>query len=399
MKVLPLRVVLVLLALMSSVVLIAQNPISIQRLGTTASGVAVTTTLPVTVASLPLPSGASTSALQSTINTTLGSPFQAGGSIGNTTFTVTQGTGTNLHIVCDSGCSSSTAPADEAAFTAGTTPFGIAGGFFQTTATNNALTNGQMGAWQFTANRAGFVNLRTAAGVETGVAAAPLQVSLANTAANATAIKVDGSAVTQPVSIASGGVASGAYASGSISDGADVTQGAKADAKSTATDTTAITVMSVLKEISFMEQTPASRAVTNAGTFAAQVTSVSPTAASGDAVLSCNILSAASTNSTSCKGSAGNVFGYELFNTTTTVYYLRLYNSSSAPTCSSATGFIRSIPIPPAAAAGQVGGAIKAIGTFGVQFGTGIGYCLTGGSSSTDNTNAATGVFGEIDYK
>ncbi len=55
-----------------------------------------------------------------------------------------------------------------------------------------------------------------------------------------------------------------------IADGADVTQGAKADAKSTATDTTPVSIMSVLKEISFMEQNPASRAVTNAGTFAVQ---------------------------------------------------------------------------------------------------------------------------------
>lgn len=37
----------------------------------------------------------------------------------------------------------------------------------------------------------------------TGVAANPLQVSLANTAANGTAVKVDGSAVTQPVSLTS----------------------------------------------------------------------------------------------------------------------------------------------------------------------------------------------------
>lgn len=43
-------------------------------------------TQPVSAAALPLPSGASTSALQSTINTTLGSPFQAGGSIGNSSF-------------------------------------------------------------------------------------------------------------------------------------------------------------------------------------------------------------------------------------------------------------------------------------------------------------------------
>jgi hypothetical protein len=90
MKKLPLRVVLVVLALMGGVVVLAQNPISITRLGTSATGVTVTTVLPISAASLPLPSGAATSALQSTINTTLGSPFQAGGSIGNTSFAATQ---------------------------------------------------------------------------------------------------------------------------------------------------------------------------------------------------------------------------------------------------------------------------------------------------------------------
>ena len=43
-------------------------------------------TQPVSATSLPLPTGAATSTLQTTINTTLGSPFQAGGSIGNTAF-------------------------------------------------------------------------------------------------------------------------------------------------------------------------------------------------------------------------------------------------------------------------------------------------------------------------
>jgi hypothetical protein len=80
---------------------------------------------------------------------------------------------------------------------------------------------------------------------------------------------------TQPASIASGqvasgAIASGAIASGSIVDGAVVTLGVKADAKSTATDTTAITIMSVLKQISASVQAPPSQAVTNAGTFAVQ---------------------------------------------------------------------------------------------------------------------------------
>lgn len=55
-------------------------------------------------------------------------------------------------------------------------------------------------------------------------------------------------------------------------DGANTTLGAKADAKSTATDTTAITAMSVLKQISASVQAPPSQAVTNTGTFAVQAT-------------------------------------------------------------------------------------------------------------------------------
>jgi hypothetical protein len=34
-----------------------------------------------------------------------------------------------------------------------------------------------------------------------------------------------------------------------------------------------------------------------------------------------------------------------------------------------------------------------------VNYATGIAFCLTGGSSSTDNTNAAVGIFGVIKYK
>lgn len=106
----------------------------------------------------------------------------------------------------------------------------------------------------------------------------------------------------------------------------------------------------------------------------------------------------ASTNATSVKASAGTVYGLSLTNTTTTIYYLRMYNTSSAPTCSSATGYVSTIPIPPAAASGGVGGR-EITKNIGQAFTTGIGFCVTGGPSSTDNTSAATGVFVEILYK
>ncbi len=103
----------------------------------------------------------------------------------------------------------------------------------------------------------------------------------------------------------------------------------------------------------------------------------------------CYLTSAATTNSTSCKGSAGTLYTVSAVNTTATLYYLRLYNSAAAPTCSSATGFIETIPVP----ASTTGAGVVRDMSVGEAFGTGVGFCLTGGGSSTDNTNAATGVY------
>jgi hypothetical protein len=83
----------------------------------------------------------------------------------------------NLKVNIQAGAGSGgTAIADEAAFTAGTTQLTLGGGFFQTTATNNALTTGQAGTFQLTANRALFTNLRNAAGTEVGTAGAALRI-------------------------------------------------------------------------------------------------------------------------------------------------------------------------------------------------------------------------------
>jgi hypothetical protein len=115
------------------------------------------------------------------------------------------------------------------------------------------------------------------------------------------------------------------------------------------------------------------------------------TATTTDTLSTCYLTSAATTNSTNCKGSAGNVYGILVSNTTSTIYYLRMYNSASAPTCSSATNFIESIPALATSANGFAG--------IPEGFSTGISFCLTGGGSSTDNTNAATGVYVTILYK
>jgi hypothetical protein len=92
------------------------------------------------------------------------------------------------------------------------------------------------------------------AGTEVGTAAAPLQVSLANTGANATAAKVNvasggiASGAIASGAIASGAVASGALASGSVASGAIVDLGAQADTVC-ATDTGTCTLIALLKKL------------------------------------------------------------------------------------------------------------------------------------------------------
>ena len=111
---------------------------------------------------------------------------------------------------------------------------------------------------------------------------------------------------------------------------------------------------------------------------------------------SLGVASAASTNATNVKASGGRVLGVYLVNTTATLYYIRFYNLASAPTCSSATGYLFSLPIP--ASATGAGFSMPFPGE-GLAFGTGIGYCLTGGAGSTDNTNAAIGIYGVVAFK
>ena len=109
----------------------------------------------------------------------------------------------------------------------------------------------------------------------------------------------------------------------------------------------------------------------------------------------CYVAAAASSNATNCKSAAGQVYVSRAFNTTTTLYYLRMYNLASAPTCSSSTGFVESIPIP----ANATGAGFIIPQPTGQAFSTGIGFCITAGAANTDNTSAAVGVFVTVLYK
>lgn len=111
------------------------------------------------------------------------------------------------------------------------------------------------------------------------------------------------------------------------------------------------------------------------------------------------VTSAATTNATSVKASAGRLIGMWLLNETTTKYYIRFYNLATTPACNSATGFVQSFPIPPAAASGQVNGYSLSFAPYGFAFTTGIGYCITANAASTDNNAAAVGIYGRLGVK
>lgn len=114
-----------------------------------------------------------------------------------------------------------------------------------------------------------------------------------------------------------------------------------------------------------------SHAVTNAGTFAVQP---GPTTSGGLSIS--RVLSAATTNATSAKGSAGQVYGWYISNSNASARYLKLYNKASAPTVGTDTP-VMTVYIP--------GGAAANVGfTHGIAFGTGIAYALTTGATDAD---------------
>lgn len=162
---------------------VAQNPVTIAG----PDPLPVTITVP--PATWPLPTGAATEATLAAINGKL--PALVGGRVpvdgsGVTqpvsgSVTVTQATGTNLHIVCDGGTCGGASPfADNSAFTFGTSGISNIGFVVDDVATNTVAENSS-GAPRMSGNRIAYVDL-------------------SKTTANATAVKVDNSGVTQPVS-------------------------------------------------------------------------------------------------------------------------------------------------------------------------------------------------------
>jgi hypothetical protein len=91
-------------------------------------------------------------------------------------------------------------------------------------------------------------------------------------------------------------------------------------------------------------------------------------------------LSAASTNGTSVKASAGQVYSVYCHNTNASPRFLKLYNKASAPTVGTDTPVL-TLPIPGNAAGA---GFVLDTGGMGIAFGTGIALAITTGVADAD---------------
>lgn len=103
------------------------------------------------------------------------------------------------------------------------------------------------------------------------------------------------------------------------------------------------------------------------------------------------VTSAASTNASIQKSTAGNLFEITVSNPTATPAYVKLYNKASAPTVGTDVP-IMTITAPAAAATNKPTDTVLTFSQIGKRFTTGIAMAITGGVLATDTTASVAGV-------
>jgi hypothetical protein len=104
-----------------------------------------------------------------------------------------------------------------------------------------------------------------------------------------------------------------------------------------------------------------------------------------------HLISAASTNATNVKASAGQLYGFEVSNTNASARYIRFYDTSASPTVGTTT-IKKTVQIPGNAT------VIRAY-PVGLKFSSGIGFSVTGLMADSDTTAIGAGdVSIDLDY-
>lgn len=210
--------------------------------------------------------------------------------------------------------------------------------------------------------------------VEGGTASNPLQVSLANTAANSTAVKVDNSGVTQPVSASSLPLPTGASTA------------AKQPALGTA-GTASADVITIQGIASMTAVKVDGSGVTQPVSLAAAITNTPiPNATStGLAISKTDALVA---TAVSVKGTAGNLYGYHIYNSNPTDMFVQFYNIASAGVTVGTSTRLLTLVVP-------AGGVLDGIFAIPIAFSTAISIAATTtiAGSSAPSTGLLTNIF------
>ncbi|MBI2718149.1 MAG: hypothetical protein HYX36_05220 [Rhizobiales bacterium] len=119
---------------------------------------------------------------------------------------------------------------------------------------------------------------------------------------------------------------------------------------------------------------------------------VAPASSATGAMTKARVMSAASTNATSVKASAGRLYEIHLCNTSAALKFVKFYNKASAPTVGTDTP-VATYPL------AANGGRLDIVSINGISFATGIAYAITGAVADTDTTAvAANDIVGELLY-
>jgi hypothetical protein len=213
--------------------------------------------------------------------------------------------------------------------------------------------------------------LATAPGTPNAVFALPIQGVTGGTAVPITGtitgtVTVNGSGVTNPVSVAAGQIVGGGI----------VDLGAQADS-ACSTDTATCSLIALIKRNNQDTSAPANLAASATGGCTGGT-----------------LLTAASNNATVIGTAAAHTLCWLRWeNTTTSLVDIRLYDTATTPSggapCNSATNVTSNDVVQSNATSP---GGVSNLGPFGQAFASGIVLCVTGANANNDNTNAVTGI-------
>ena len=292
--------------------------------------------------------------------------------------TITDGAGA-VNVICDSGCGGAASFEDNDAFVADTTPVNVMGALYDTTPP--AVTDGNAGSVRMNSNRqlmvdgsgvtqpvSGTVNIGTFPDNE------PFNVGQINGVTPLMGAGNTGTGSQRVTEATDSQLSAGVGATGDAAATVGSTGSLNAKLRLITSQLDAITTELGQKTEPANTQTTGEVPVTSGGL------SISRT------------VSAASTNATNVKASAGQVYNIQVSSVNAAARYLHLFNNSGTPTCNAS---IISTHIIPGNAAGAGTNIVLAPG---VAFGTGIAFCLTTAVDGTGSVSASEHVV-MISYK